>query len=236
MSDLCVGVIGGMGPDATVDFMARVLALTPASGDHDHIRMLVDQDPKIPNRQRAILGSGESPGPRLAAIASRLEACDCDFLVMPCNTAHLFLGHILEATRIPFLSIIDVTMARVREAGVERAGLLATAACLEAGIYQDAMQSAGVEPVVQLESELEELTLAVARIKTGDHGDEVRDKVRRLGAALVERGAETIILACTELPIVLDAGDVDVELISSNDLLAEATVAIATGNAPLPRR
>ncbi|MEE4164021.1 MAG: aspartate racemase, partial [Woeseiaceae bacterium] len=74
MSDLCVGVIGGMGPDATVDFMARVLALTPASGDQDHIRLLVDQNPKIPNRQRAILGGGESPAPTLASMAARLEA------------------------------------------------------------------------------------------------------------------------------------------------------------------
>ena len=236
MSDLSVGVIGGMGPDATVDFMARVLALTPASGDHDHIRMLVDQDPKIPNRQRAILGTGESPGPRLAAIASRLEACDCDFLVMPCNTAHVFLDDILAATRIPFLSIIDVTMARVQESGFKRAGLLATAACLEAGIYQDAMQATGVEAVIQSRSELADLTLAIGRIKTGDHGDEVRGEVRRLATALVERGAESIILACTELPIVLDASDVDVELISSNDLLAQATVAVAIGNAPLPRR
>lgn len=236
MSDLCVGVIGGMGPDATVDFMARVLALTPASGDHDHIRMLVDQDPKIPNRQRAILGSGESPGPRLAAIASRLEACNCDFLVMPCNTAHVFLGDILDVTRIPFLSIIDVTMARVHELGVKRAGLLASAACLQAGVYQGVLEVAGVKPVIQEKSELADLSLAIGRIKMGDHGDEVRDEVKRLGSALVERGAETIILACTELPIVLDAGDVDVELISSNDLLAAATVAVATGKTSLPRR
>ncbi len=236
MSDLCVGVIGGMGPDATVDFMARVLALTPASGDHDHIRMLVDQDPTIPNRQRAILGSGESPGPRLAAIASRLEACDCDFLVMPCNTAHVFLGDILDATRLPFVSIVDVTMTRLLETGAQRAGLLASAACLQAGVYQDAMRTAGVEPVLQDKSELADLTLAIGRIKTGDHGVEVRDEVRRLAAALVERGAETIVLACTELPIVLEAGAIDVDLVSSSDLLAEATVAIATGTAPLPRR
>jgi aspartate racemase len=236
MGDLRVGVIGGMGPDATVDFMARVLALTPASGDHDHIRMLVDQDPKIQNRQRAILGSGESPGPRLAAIAARLEACGCGVLVMPCNTAHVFLDEILDATEIPFLSIIDVTIERVREMRVARAGLLASAACLEAGVYQSAMQAAGVEPVVQDKSELADLTLAIGRIKSGDHGAEVRNEIRRLATALVERGAEAVVLACTELPIVLEAGDVDADLVSSSDLLAEATVAVATGNAPLPGR
>ena len=236
MGDLRVGVIGGMGPDATVDFMARVLALTPASGDHDHIRMLVDQDPKIPNRQRAILGSGESPGPRLAAIAARLEAFGCGVLVMPCNTAHVFLDEILDATKIPFLSIIDVTIERVREMRVARAGLLASAACLEAGIYQSAMQAAGIEPVIQDKSELADLTLAIGRIKSGDHGAEVRNEIRRLAAALVERGAEAVVLACTELPIVIEAGDVDADLVSSSDLLAEATVAVATGNAPLPGR
>jgi aspartate racemase len=236
MSELCVGVIGGMGPDATVDFMRRVLAATPASGDHDHIHMVVDQDPGIPSRQRAILGEGESPGPHLAAIAAQLEAYGCDFLVMPCNTAHVFLDDILEATRLPFLSIIDVTMARVRKTSQSRIGLLATAACIEAGVYQNAMVAAGLEPVLQTRSELADLSLLIGRIKTGDHRREVRNEAARLGAALVERGADALVLGCTELPIVLDDNDVQVPTVSSNELLAKATVAIATGNASLPRR
>lgn len=236
MSNFCVGVIGGMGPDATVDFMRRVLAATPASGDHDHLHMVVDQDPGIPSRQRAILGQGESPGPHLAAIASRLETYGSDFLVMPCNTAHVFLGDILAATRLPFLSIIDATMARVLKTGKTRIGLLATAACIEAGIYQEAMAAAGVEPVLQSRSELADLSLLIGRIKTGDHGGGVRAEAARLGAALVERGAEVLVLGCTELPIVLDDDDVSVPTVSSNELLAKATVAVATGNAPLPRR
>jgi aspartate racemase len=225
-----------MGPDATVDFMHRVLAATPASGDHDHIHMVVDQDPGIPSRQRAILGDGESPGPHLAVIASRLEAYGCDMLVMPCNTAHVFLDDILAATRLPFLSIIDVTMARVRNTGKTHIGLLATAACVEAGIYQDALVAAGLEPVQQTRSELADLSLLIGRIKTGDHGAQARAEAARFGAALVERGAEALVLGCTELPIVLDDDDVHVPTVSSNELLAKATVAIATGNASLPRR
>ena len=236
MSDLCAGVIGGMGPDATVDFMRRVLAATPASGDDDHVRMLVDQDPKIPSRQRAILGDGESPGPHLASIASRLEASGCDFLVMPCNTAHVFLDDILAATELPLLSIIDVTMAGVSETGSTSAGLLATAACVHAGIYQDAMAAAGVEPVLQTGAEIGELSRLIGRIKTGDHGAAARAEAQRLGAALVDRGADAIVLGCTELPIVLDAGDIAAPMMSSNEALAKATVAIATGNEPLPRR
>ena len=155
---------------------------------------------------------------------------------MPCNTAHVFIDEILDATEIPFLSIIDVTIERVREMRVARAGLLASAACLEAGVYQSAIQAAGIEPVIQHKSELADLTLAIGRIKSGDHGAEVRNEIRRLATALVERGAEAVVLACTELPIVLEAGDVDADLVSSSDLLAEATVAVATGNAPLPGR
>jgi aspartate racemase len=236
MSDLCAGVIGGMGPDATVDFMARVLKLTPASGDHDHIRMLVDQNPKIPNRQRAILGDGESPAPMLAAMAARLEAAGCDFLVMPCNTAHVFADAILEATSIPLVSIIDVTLEQALDGGAQRIGLLASAACVEAGVYQDAIEAAGRVPVLQTPSELADLSLLIARIKTGDHGQGVRAEMQALAVGLGRRGAEALILGCTEIPIVLDHADIDVPLYSSSDILAEATIAIALGNVPLPRR
>lgn len=236
MSDLCAGVIGGMGPDATVDFMARVLQVTPASGDHDHIRMLVDQNPKIPNRQRAILGDGESPAPTLAAMAARLEASGCDFLVMPCNTAHVFLDAILQATSIPFVSIIDVTLKQALGSGAERIGLLASAACVEAGVYQDAIEAAGKTALMQTASELADLSLLIAAIKTGDHGHDVRAGMRELAEGLVRRGADALILGCTEIPIVLSDDDIDVPLYSSSDILAQTTVAIARGNAPLPRR
>ena len=229
MRDLLVGVIGGMGPDATVDFMARVLALTPAKVDQDHVRMLVDQNPKIPNRQRAILDGGESPGPVIAAIAARLEACDCDFLVMPCNTAHVFADDVRSAVRIPLVSIVDVTIERVAAAGAERVGLMASRGCLASNVFQDAMNDAGVDVIMQTGSELEELTELIALIKTGDHGEDVAGRMRLLARALEARGAQTIVLGCTEIPIVLGSGDSAVPLLSSTEILAEETVLYATG-------
>lgn len=236
MRDLLVGVIGGMGPDATVDFMARVLALTPARVDQDHVRMLVDQNPKIPNRQRAILENAESPAPVLAAVAARLEACDCDFLVMPCNTAHAFADEIRRAVSIPLISIIDVTMDRAETNGAERVGLMVTRACLESGIYQAQMESAGLGPILQTNGELAELTELIALIKTGEHGESVAERMRTLADALVARGADTIVLACTEIPIVLDRSHVSVPLFSSTDILAAETVLLATGQKPLVYR
>jgi len=231
-----VGVIGGMGPEATVDFMARVLALTDADCDQDHVRLLVDQNPKIPSRQRAILDSAASPGPCLAAMAARLEACDCDFLVMPCNTAHVFTDEILAATRIPLVSIIDVTMQAAALASAERVGVLATAACIEAGVYQQALEARNQAPVLQTADELAELTRLIAAIKLGRRGADVAEDMRTLAAALAERGADAIILGCTEIPLVLSEEDAGVPLLSSTDILARQTVALAKRQQPLPRR
>ena len=133
-SSLLVGVLGGMGPEATVDFMSKVISLTPGEDDQDHVRLLVDQNPHVPNRQEALLRGGESPGPVLADMARRLEAGGCDFLVMPCNTAHAFQEDIRSAVNIPFVSIVDATLDAVRDANC--VGIMATTACVQANVYQ----------------------------------------------------------------------------------------------------
>lgn len=108
-----VGVLGGMGPDATVDFMSQVVALTSAEKDQDHIHMIVDHNPKVPDRQAAMRGDRSVVSTVLARMALRLEAAGADFLVMPCNTAHAFLDDVLPRIRVPFLHIIDETVAEI---------------------------------------------------------------------------------------------------------------------------
>ncbi len=230
-----MGVLGGMGPDATVDFMARVLAVTEARSDQDHVRLLVDQNPKIPNRQRALLEGADSPASALASMAARLEAMGSDFLVMPCNTAHAWAAEISAAVGIPLVSIIDVTMAAVTASASRTVGLMASAACLDASVYQDALSDAGLTPVLQSADELAELTALIAAIKTGDHGAGVGSSMLALAESLVEQGATALIVGCTEIPIVLDPEDLDVPVFSSTDLLAAATVRLAKRRDPLPR-
>ncbi len=225
-----VGVIGGMGPDATVDFMARVIAATPAEKDQDHIHMIVDQNPGIPSRQTAILAGGDDPGPAMAEMAVRLENAGADFLVIPCNTAHLFKDAVTRATRIPMLSIIDVTVAACRS--FSTVGLLATEGCLFGKQYQQAFAAAGSDVVLQTEGELTDLMRLAFQIKTGDKSDAVSDEMRELAAALVERGAQAVVAACTEIPLVLDESALDVPLVSSTDVLAHHTVAYARGELP----
>lgn len=232
------GVLGGMGPDATVDFMARVIACTPADRDQDHVRMLVDQNPQVPNRQDAILGNGEDPGPILAGMAMRLEAAGAEFLVMPCNTAHVFQEAITAAAGIPLLSIIDETVAAIisRRPGPTAVGILATDGCLHTEIYQTAFVEQGLSSVLPTDGELTELMALINNIKAGDRGDDIVARMGSLALALIDRGAQLIVAACTEIPLVLDDASLSVPLISSTDVLARKTVALARCETPLPEQ
>lgn len=228
-----VGVLGGMGPAATVAFMQRVIDLTPAARDQDHIHLLVDQDPTTANRQEAILGEGPSPAPALAAMAVRLARAGADFLVMPCNTAHAFKADIVRAAKLPFLSIVAATVDEL-PSNMATIGILETPACKRAGLYQDAF--AGTNRT--LESLNDNACAEVMRIayalKRGERDPGHRFKLQSLVADLLARGAQAIIVACTEIPLILKSEDVDVPLISTIDALAIRTIDVARGDRPLP--
>jgi aspartate racemase len=229
-NDKIVGVLGGMGPEATVDFMATVIALTPAETDQDHVHMIVDNDPTIPARQDAILCDGADPGPAMAAMAKRLQDAGADFLVIPCNTAHAFASQVTAAVDIPLLSIIDVTVAAC--GAFDKVGLLATEGCLRSMIYQNAFEKIENELILPSEDELQEFTNLAFRIKRGDKGEDVTAGMLQLSNALLERGAQAIIAGCTEIPLVLHESMLDIPLISSTDELAKHTVAYARGEKP----
>ena len=223
-----------MGPAATVDFMARVIALTPGNSDQDHVRLIVDQNPRVPNRQDALLHDGEHPGEVLAEMARGLEDQDCDFLVMPCNTAHAFQKDIRAAVNIPFVSMIDATLNAAKAA--KCVGVMATVACLRANVYQSSLESRNITHVLPSREEAENLTRLVFEIKRGNKGELSRAAVARLARSLVARGADVIVSACTEIPLVFGARDLDVTLLSSTDELAKLTIALARGDKALPKK
>lgn len=233
-----VGVLGGMGPDATVDFMAKVIALTPADRDQDHIHMLVDHNPNVPNRQAAILDGGADPGPQIAAMARRLESAGAEFLVIPCNTAYVFAPSILESVNIPLISIIDETIAAIGEQSpaAKAVGLLATNGCLKARVYQDALRANDLSPVLPDDDQLNELMDLVNGIKAGNQDEAVSAAMRKLANALISQGAQAVVAGCTEIPLVLNDAMLTVPLISSTDILALKTVQFARGELPLPDR
>ena len=221
------GVLGGMGPDATVDFMAKVIAATPAREDQDHARLLVDHNPKVPNRQAALLADGDDPGRVMAAMAKGLQDAGADFLVIPCTTAYAFADSIRAAISVPLVSIIDVTVDACRTYGT--IGVLATDGCLGSGLYQRALDAAELEYVLPDVREVEELMRLIAAIKAGDRSVAVAGGMLELASALVTKGARAIIAGCTEIPLVLTTDMLEVPLVSSTDVLAEATASICAG-------
>lgn len=233
-----VGVIGGMGPDATIDFMSRVLAATPAQTDQDHVRMLVEHNPHIPSRQLAMRAEGENPGPVLAEMATRLEAAGADLIVMPCNAAHAWQDEIVAAVNIPFISIIEVSVAKALRLAPNNGavGVLTTPCCFAAGLYQEALADVNREAVLQTQEELTEAIELIDHIKAGDKSEPVVTGLCELAERLVSRGATTLIAACTELPLVLRPSMFTVPLVLSTEVLAQKTVALALSNEPLPEQ
>lgn len=230
---MIVGVLGGMGPAATVRFMARVLALTGAKRDEDHLRMLVDCNPSVPDRNDAARGSGPSPQDVLAAMAQGLHGAGAQILVMPCNAAHAFASAITGATPLPFINLIDTVCDEVRALAPSRVGLLAADGCLEAGLYQTALTDLGIETVVCGPPAQAAFMGLLYQIKAGDTGPRVRAEMAALAAGLVGRGAQVLIAGCTEVPLVLDAEDVAVPMVDSIDALARKTIVVAGGGRAL---
>ncbi len=217
-----VGVLGGMGPRATADFFQKLIDLTPARRDQDHLRVIIDNNPGIPDRSRHIVEGGEDPTPELVATARNLERAGADFLVIPCNTAHHFLEAIRRSVRIPVLDITEVVAEHA--AGLERVGLLATRATVLSGLYQRALARRRCEVLVPSEARQELVNRAIFAVKAGDLGGLVRGWVREAGRELVERGAQAVVLGCTEIPLVIDPAEWPVPVLDSTALLAQAAV------------
>jgi aspartate racemase len=223
-----IGVIGGMGPAATVDFFAKLVAATGAERDQDHLRILIDNNPRVPDRNGAIAGIGPSPGPQLAESARGLQRAGADFLVIACNTAHAFQADIEAAVSIPLLSMIDATVDAAMDDGARRVGVLAADGCRRARLYQNAFEARGVNALFLAdEAQLDFMNL-LYRIKAGDIGDDVRRRMAAMALSLNARGAQAVIAACTEVPLVLPPDTLAVPVISSTDALVARAVRFAT--------
>lgn len=212
-----LGVLGGMGPAATVAFMARVQALTPARGDEDHIHMLVDLNPQVPNRHE----QPEAAGRTLGEMATRLRGAGAEVLCMPCNTAHAHAGAI-RAAGLPFIDMVAETAEVVAAGGAKRVGVLATPG--GETLYAAALAARGLEMARLEGADRAAFMAAVFAVKAGNDGTGPRGEMRRLAAALVAAGAEAVIAGCTEVPLLLEPADVAVPLTDSAEVLARACV------------
>lgn len=214
-----VGVLGGMGPDATVDFVDRVLEHTPAQSDQDHIEMVIHNDPKIPDRNAAILGDGESPLPRLRRNARGLAERGADPLVMPCNTAHAYIEDLREAVTVEMLDMVERAATRVVELDPGGVGLLTTSTVNEVGLYHDRLGGTGVDVVDPMDWEV--LMEVIYDVKRGNTAA-AQSTLDEIVASMCDRGVSTVMVACTDLSTLSITDAVDV--VDAQDVLARAVV------------
>jgi len=219
-----IGVLGGMGPAATADFYAKLVAATPARRDQDHLPVLIHAVPQIPDRAASFLHGAPSPGPLLASFARRLQDSGADVIVMPCNTAHLWHDTVSDAVRVPVLHIVDAVLAALAQdaRAPRRIGLLGTTATLRGGLYQSrghALQ--WIVPHAQAQAEF--VDSGIRAVKAGDMA-RARERLAHAARALVGQGAQAIVHACTEVPLALADEDLGVPGLDATQLLADATV------------
>lgn len=229
MSEKIIGILGGMGPEATADLYLRIIKATPAKRDQDHPRVIIYSNSKVPDRTAAILGTGPNPTPELIRAGKRLEEAGADFIIIPCNTAHYFIDQLQKELRVPILHLIKLSATKSKEfyPNVKKAGILATDGTVKSGLYKSAYGELGIEVLEPTpESQAEVMKAIYHYIKAGnliDGGLLLRSVANKLIAA----GAEMIICGCTEVSLVLKEGDLTVPILDPLQVLAEAAVAEA---------
>lgn len=230
-----VGVLGGMGPAATVDFLARIIAATPAERDQDHLHVLVDCNPQVPDRSAFLRSEGPDPRPSLVAMAKGLEQAGARFLVMACNTAHAFAEDIRAEVAIPLVDWPSVVADAVSVAGVKRVGILASTGTLDANIYRIPLEARGIRSVVPTPTGQARVVRAIygpEGVKRLGPGSQVARRDLLAGAEdVVGQGATAVILACTEFSAVRALGELDVKVpvFDASEIVARHVVSLALG-------
>lgn len=224
-----IGILGGMGPMATADLFQKIVALTKADSDNDHIRIYIDNNPQIPDRTTAILKGGKDPVPQMLDALRHLEACGADCIVMPCNTAHYFLDRLQPETKIPFISILESTAKACAAAHPGKtACILATTGTLCTGIYEKALSQEGVAYLLPGDRHREILMDGIYRIKAGER---LTDPAPFQGMLedLQAAGADYFILGCTELPLAMEQLSLSGSFIDPTLELAKAAIRFCGG-------
>jgi aspartate racemase len=224
-----IGILGGMGPEATILLQRKVMDAVPARDDSDHIPLLIDMNPQVPSRiAHLIERTGIDPGPTLATMAKRLQDAGCAALAMPCNTAHHYAGAITGAVEIPLLNMIDLAanhaMRTIGTGGC--VGVLASPAVRYTGLFERALDADGIS-VIWPHSD-DAMLEAIKLIKAHGPVEAARSALLKASAELVTAGADLQFIACSEFSLIADSVAPGANAVDTVDLLAQAIVGFST--------
>ena len=224
-----IGIIGGMGPLATCDLFRKIIDVTDAACDQDHIRVCIDNNTEIPDRTAAIIGTGANPVEQMIFSAKGLRDMGADVLIMPCNTAHYFFEDVAEAVNIPLLNMIEETAKVIRSKGISHIGLLATDGTIQSGVYERAFKKEGIcTTVPSAEKQKAVMGLIYDGVKAGNYQYDLTAFYAAM-EELFSAGVEVLVLGCTELPVAFQMFDIDRPNIDPTQILAVAAVQFVGG-------
>jgi len=229
MSEKIVGILGGMGPEATIDLFAKIVDSTKAKKDEDHLRIIIDNNPKMPSRLDAILSGGPSPVPAMVETARNLERAGANFIVIAANTAHWFHESVQAGVSIPVLHIIKETVQWTKNniPDISTVGLLATTGTVRTKMYERHYAEAGIRVLVPNEKDQSRVMELIFAFKYGESAEQVRNKMVPIAESLIENGAQALVMGCTEVPIILKGYQPPVPLIDPNQIIAEVVIRLA---------
>ena len=220
-----------MGPEATALFYRRVVQLSPAKNDQDHLKTIILSDPKIPDRNFHLVNKSQSPLPTLVDGVRQLECMGADFISIPCNTVHWFWEQLCKEVKIPILNIISETVEAIKNDSQEfsnsQIGLLATDGTLRMEIYHQALLAAGFEPIIPEPAAQKAVQDGIYLIKSGKNTREALGNIQKGILSLQQQGASALIYGCTEFNLIKNKFRTEITPFDSLDILAKATVDFA---------
>jgi aspartate racemase len=236
-----IGILGGMGPEATVDCFDKIIKNTPAARDQDHLRVVIDSNPKVPDRTAAIIGDGRSPVPAMVAGCRALHDAGADFIIIPCVSAHVFLAEVRQQIERPVLSIFDAVAEAVTRdhPAIKVVGLLGTSGTVSGGLFQKRLARENIDTCVPDAAMQSRIMDAIYDIKNANPSRTRSEITAELVAAarslisLKPDGAQAIIAGCTEIPLALGQEHLAVPYFDAVTILARAAIAHA-GVRPIP--
>ena len=238
MSEKVIGILGGMGPEATLECYSQIIKNTPAKTDQEHLHIVIDANPKVPDRTAAIIGQGESPLNILVEGCRRLQKAGADFIIIPCVSAHFFLDQIQEQTKLPVLSIFDAIAETIvtEHADIKTIGLMGTTGTIRGGLFQKRLAGEGIDTIVPDEMHQSKVMAAIYDIKNSQPArceKEYTSDLIATAESLISTGAQGIIAGCTEIPLALKQNHLSVPYFDALSILARAAI-FKAGLTPIP--
>lgn len=223
-----LGVLGGMGPAASAEFMVRLVEQTPATCDQEHIPTVLWSDPTVPDRSTSLLNKDDKPLPYLLAGVKGLFSAGCNLIVIPCNTAHFWYSELVRQNpRVTIIHIVDSVADALRDVNVidSTIGLMGTQATVELGLYQYKLNKQGWDCIVPTKEEMDTLVQPAIDLIKANQFEQAHDMFITVIHSLIARGAKAVVLGCTEIPLSVREDTVqETPIINSIDSLVKSAI------------